>query len=123
MHTRPLSSQLNDSIEPDLLAFLRARLNTLLKWELAHYFYENPQTADIADNLARYFGRDLHNIEEELAQLARAGVLRAEPAQDVLVYSLTEDADTLALLGQFVAASRDREFKMRAIYLVLQAKR
>ena len=53
------ASLMND-IDPRLLELIHTRINSFIKWDLVRFFHDNPHTADTADSIARYTGRDVH---------------------------------------------------------------
>ncbi len=114
------SVQMMDEMEPKLLTFLQTKVNSFVKWDLVRFFHNNPHTTDTAENIARYAGRDARTIEAELAQLEQSGVLEREQLGDMIVYTLTRDADTRALIARFVEACSDRAFRVKAIYHVIR---
>ncbi|MBI4770671.1 MAG: hypothetical protein HY784_09775 [Chloroflexi bacterium] len=112
-----------DDIDPELLEFLRARVNTFLKWDLVRFFHENPHTTDTAENIARYAGRDPLAIANELRELARDEILNTHYLGDLAIYTLTRTPETRDLIARFVAACEDRQFKIKAIYFVIRGMR
>lgn len=118
-----LDSQLMDDMDPQLLNFLQTRVNSFVKWDLIRFFHDNPHAADTAENIAHYTGRDVSAIEDELAQLARAGVLRASEVSGTQIYALTTDEEVCKVVDDFVAACNDRQFRVKAIYQVIRAMR
>jgi predicted transcriptional regulator len=73
-----LAARLMEDMDARLLDFLKNQVNSFVKWDLVRFFQENPNTTDTADNIARYAGRDPAAIEQELAALAKSGVLERE---------------------------------------------
>jgi predicted transcriptional regulator len=118
-----LAARLMEDMDARLLDFLKNQVNSFVKWDLVRFFHENPNTADTADNIARYAGRDPAAIERELAQLADSGVLEGESVGELTVYSLATDDDMRALIDQFVAACNDRQFRVKAIYHIIRGMR
>jgi len=117
------AAQLMDDIDPHLLDLLRTRVNTFIKWDVVRFFHANPHTADTADNLARYIGRDVRVVEPELRQLTQDRVLEAETLADLRVYTLTADAGTVSLIDSFVRACDNRQFRVKAIYHIIRSLR
>lgn len=103
-----------------LLEFLQSRVNSFVKWDLVRFFHDNPHTRDTVENLARYIGRDTQSIERELAGLVTVRVLMADVESGVTVYRLGDDAATLRLIGEFIEACHDREFRVEAIHHVIR---
>lgn len=117
------AAQLMDDMDPHLLDLLRTRVNTFIKWDVVRFFHANPHTADTADNLARYIGRDVRVVEPELRQLTQDRVLEAETLADLRVYTLTADASTVSLIDSFVRACDNRQFRVKAIYHIIRSLR
>jgi hypothetical protein len=118
-----LTGRLMADMDPQLLEFLQTKVNSFVKWDLVRFFHDNPHTTDTADNIARYAGRSVETIRAELAELARDGVLEESQLGDMTVYSLVPDRRTRELLGQFVKASDDRQFRVKAIYHIIRGTR
>ena len=116
----PLASRVVDEIDPDLLDFLRGKVNTFLKWDLVRFFHENPHTADTAENIARYVGRDPQAVAAELGELVKDGLLKARTLGDFATFTLTEAAEARALIRRFITACEDREFRVKAMYHVVR---
>jgi predicted transcriptional regulator len=100
--------------------FLRSKVNSFIKWDLVRFFHDNPHTRDSVENLARYTGRDLKTIERELNGLVAAEVLRTDEVGAVKIYSLTDDTEIRHLIGSFMEACQDREFRVKAIHHVIR---
>jgi hypothetical protein len=118
-----LTGRLMADMDPRLLEFLRTKVNSFVKWDLVRFFHDNPHTTDTAENIARYAGRSVDTISAELAELARDGVLDESQLGDMTVYSLAPDRQNRQLLEQFVKASDDRQFRVKAIYHIIRGTR
>ena len=118
-----LTGRLMADMDPRLLKFLQAKVNSFVKWDLVRFFHDNPHTTDTADNIARYAGRTAETIRDELAELAEDGVLEANQLGDMVVYSLAADRQIRDLLQQFVKASDDRQFRVKVIYHIIRGTR
>jgi hypothetical protein len=118
-----LAARLMGDMDARLLDFLKTRVNSFVKWDLVRFFHENPNTADTAENVARYAGRDPVDIERELAELAETGVLHREQVGEMIVYSLATDQEMRELIDQFVLACDDRQFRVKAIYHIIRGMR
>jgi hypothetical protein len=110
-------------MDPRLLEFLQSNIDSFVKWDLIRFFHENPYTTDTADNIARYTGRSAEAIRKDLAELAERAVLEESSLGDMTVYSLTRDPEIRGLLEKFVAASDDRQFRVKAIYHIVRGTR
>ena len=118
-----LTGRLMADMDPRLLEFLQTKVNTFVKWDLIRFFHANPHTTDTIENIARYAGRSVETIHTEMAELAREGVLEERQLGDMTVYSLAPDRQVRELLEQFVRASDDRQFRVKAIYHIIRSTR
>jgi hypothetical protein len=117
---RDLVGRLMADMDAELLTFLRAKVNTFVKWDLIHFFYENMHATDTAENIARYAGRNVETTRTELAELAGQGVLVENRLGDMTIYSLSNDPHVRDLIRRFVEASDDRQFRVKAIYHIIR---
>ncbi|MFO7743616.1 MAG: hypothetical protein R6X31_15045 [Anaerolineae bacterium] len=117
-----LTGRLMADMDPRLLEFLRTTIDSFVKWDLIRFFHDNPYTTDTAENIARYAGRTDEAIRKDLAELADNGVLEANQLGDMTVYSLTGDPEVRELLDEFVEASDDRQFRVKAIYHIIRGR-
>ncbi|HLF25370.1 MAG TPA: hypothetical protein VJG32_03450 [Anaerolineae bacterium] len=118
-----LAARLMGDMDPELLDFLKTKVNSFIKWDLVRFFYENPHSSDTAENVARYVGRDASAIEVELGELVGTGVLERHRVSDLWVYSLATDAAMRKLVDQFILACDDRQFRVKAIYHIIRGMR
>jgi hypothetical protein len=118
-----LTGRIMADMNPQLLEFLQNKVNSFVKWDLIRFFHDNPHTTDTADNIARYAGRGVEAIRTELAELTQDGVLEENQLGDMVVYSLATDPQIRRLLEQFVKASDDRQFRVKAIYHIIRGTR
>ncbi len=118
-----ITSQLMDDMDQGLLDFLREKVNSFIKWDLVRFFHDNPHAADTAESIARFTGRDVRTIEDELAGLVDANVLQQREVSGVKIYTLAQEAAMQELIRQFVLACDDRQFRVKAIYHVIRGMR
>jgi hypothetical protein len=118
-----LARRLMDDMDPEVLEFLKTTVNSFIKWDLVIFFFENPNTTDTADNIARYIGRDASVIQSELDELVAASVLIQHATGRLAVYTLTTDTAILERIRHFVSASDDRQFRVKAIYHLIRGMR
>lgn len=123
MASNDLAARLMGDMAPQLLEFLKNKVNTFVKWDLVRFFHENPNTTDTAENIARYAGRDVATIEVEMDELVGSGVLSRQRIGDLTVYSLIEDPAMRSLVDQFILACDDRQFRVKAIYHIIRGMR
>jgi len=120
MSSDDLATRLMDDIDPRLLEFIRTKVNSFIKWDLVRFFHDNPHTTDTAEGIARYTGRDVRTVEPELQQLVEAEVLEATALNELTVYTLATSAELRLLIYKFILACDDRQFRVKAIYHVIQ---
>jgi hypothetical protein len=133
-------NKLMDDMDPALLDFVKTRVTSFIRWELLRFLYENPGTADSAENIARYTGRSVNTVRPELDELVKTGVVTrrvpdragASPsdgasADDLsadnmpaAIYTFDPDQETHRLIETFVKACQDRQFRIKAVYHVIQ---
>ncbi len=118
-----LTARLMSDMDPQLLEFLRTKINSFVKWDLVRFFHENPHTADTVENIARYAGRSSEAVRTELRELAEDGVLEETQLGSMTIYSLTSDPQVRELLRRFAEASDDRQFRIKAIYHIVRGSR
>jgi hypothetical protein len=117
----PMNSRAVAGTEPALLEFLKATVNSFIKWDLAHFFHTNPHTADTADNLAHYIGRDPGEVAAQLDELVASGLVERQTVGSLPTYALTGEPMVRGLLARFVAACQDQQFRTQAIYHLVRA--
>jgi hypothetical protein len=120
MEADELTARLLSDMDPELLEFIKARVNSFIKWDLIRFFYENPHTTDTAENIARYAGRNALAVKPELEELVSSGILRKPLVGGMPVYSLTDDSGTREVIRRFVQASEDRHFRVKAVYHIVK---
>ena len=123
MGSNDLAARLMGDMAPQLLEFLKTKVNSFIKWDLVRFFHENPNTTDTAENIARYAGRDVAIIEVELDELVGACVLERQRIGDLQVYSLVSDLEMRSLVEQFIRACDDRQVRVKAIYHIIRGMR
>jgi hypothetical protein len=118
-----MTSRLMDDMDPEMLDFLHDKVNSFVKWDLVRFFHDNPHAADTADSIARYTGRDVRTIADELVGLVTVGVLEQTELSGQTIYMLTADQAMRDLISDFVRACDDRMFRVKAIYHVIRGMR
>jgi|GEM_PF-6112297 len=73
-------TRLMDDVEPALLDFIKTNVNSFIKWDLLKLFAANWDTLDSAENIARYVGRTVAVIEQELEDLVESCFCQTKPA-------------------------------------------
>jgi hypothetical protein len=116
-----LVSRLMSDIDPVLLAFLQNNINSFIKWDLIHFFHNNPHTMDTAQNIARYTGRDIEKVAKELEEMAEQKILNRQQLQEMRVYSLSNKPSTREIIEKFINSCQDRQFRVKAIYHLIRS--
>ena len=114
------SPQQGSDLDTRLLDFVREKVNTLIKWDLVRFFHNNPHAANTAENIAKFAARDPQTVQQELDQLVESGVLEAAVVSNRRIYRFVKDQPTRDLVQAFVNACDDRDFRVRAIKLVVE---
>ncbi|NLE77639.1 MAG: hypothetical protein GX605_12930 [Chloroflexi bacterium] len=120
MEPDEFTARLMSDMEPDLLEFIKNKINSFIKWDLIRFFHENPHTVDTAENIARYAGRNPVAVKPELEELAAAGVMQQQQLGEVALYTLTHDEGTRQLVRRFAQACEDRRFRVKAVYHIIK---
>ena len=116
-----LVSDVMDEMDPRLLEFIKAHVVTFTRWEIMRFLYENQETQDSLENLARYIGRAPDLVRSEADQMVAAQILTPTQRGDAQVYALTEDRQIRSVIAALVAAARERAFRMKLVYHILRA--
>lgn len=111
-----LTARVMKDMDPELFDFLTTYVDSFIKWDLLRFFHENPHTMDTGENIARYAGRTTADVQTELQDLARQGLLDEMPMDTMQIYMLKDDPALRSRLKQFVEAAQDREFRRKVIY-------
>ncbi len=123
MNGDDFTAKLMSDMDPRLLDFVKTKVNSFIKWDLIRFFYENPNTTDSADNIARYAGRNVAAVEPELEELVGSGVMERRFMDDLAVYSLAADQEMRQLIDGFILACEDRHFRVKAVYHIIRGMR
>jgi len=117
------TAKLMNDMDPKLLDFVRNKVNSFIKWDLVRFFHENPNTADSAENIAKYAGRNVSAVKPELEELVEADVMEKHVVGEIPVYRLSNQQDMHRLVDNFVNACEDRHFRVKAVYHIIRGMR
>jgi hypothetical protein len=117
------TARLMNDMDPALLDFVKSKVNSFIKWDLVRFFYENPNTADTVDNIARYAGRNPTAVKPELDDLVESGVMEKREVEETSIYSLTDNEELRELVDRFILACEDRHFRVKAVYHIIRGMR
>ncbi len=117
------TAKLQEDMDPGLLDFVKTKVNSFIKWDLVRFFHENPHTTDTVDNIARYAGRNVGAVEPELEELVESGIMTRTVLGSIPVFTLSDDAEMLQLLDEFIRACDDRHFRVKAVYHIIRGMR
>jgi hypothetical protein len=108
--------------DPLILQFVHDKLNTLVKWDVARFFNDNPHAVETAPVIAQTVGREQEgaDVATALEELAEAGILQRQSLPQADVFRLGGDAEMRTLLSDFVSACDDKDFRARAIQEVIE---
>lgn len=116
---RPATAS-EQSLDARMVEFLTLKINSFVKWDLIRFFHDNPHAVESAENIARYAGRELGEVEPELLEMSEAHLLEVQDVNQCKIFRLVRDPQTRALIRQFVEACDDREFRVQAIQYVIK---
>jgi hypothetical protein len=117
------TTRLMNDMDPPLLDLVKTKVNSFIKWDLVRFLRENPNTADTAENIAKYVGRNATTVEPELRELVDCEIMEVKTVDGLPVYSLTTDNSTRELLDRFITACEDRHFRVKVIYHIVRGMR
>lgn len=117
------TTRLMNDMDPPLLDLVKTKVNSFIKWDLVRFLRENPNTADTAESIAKYVGRNAATVEPELRELVNGGIMEVKSVEGMPIYTLTADASTRELLDRFIAACEDRHFRVKVIYHIVRGMR
>ena len=117
------TAKLMDDMDSRLLDFIKNKVNSFIKWDLVRFFYENPNTTDSVENIAKYAGRNTAAVRSELEELVESGVMEMQLVEGLPVYSLASDEDMRRLVDEFILACEDRHFRVKAVYHIIRGMR
>jgi hypothetical protein len=110
-------------LEPALLDFIKTHLNSFIKWDLLKLFNKNRNIVDTAENIAKYTGRTVAVIEQELEELVESGLMVKRGLDGASIYSLGSDESTWASISNFVSACEDRDIRIKVVYHIVRGDR
>jgi hypothetical protein len=117
------TTRLMNDMDPELLDLVKTKVNSFIKWDLVRFLRENPNTADTAENIAKYIGRNAATVEPELRELVDSQIMELKSVEGIPVFSLTMNSDTRELIDQFITACEDRHFRVKVIYHIVRGMR
>ena len=117
------TAKLMNDMSPELLDFIKTKVNSFVKWDMVRFFHENPNTADTVDSIALYAGRNVAVVEPELRELVESGVLTSRRLNQMTIYSLSAEKIVRRLVNEFIAACDDRNFRVKAVYHIIRGMR
>ncbi|MBE7472826.1 MAG: hypothetical protein DPW09_40300 [Anaerolineae bacterium] len=113
-------TRLMADVEPVLLDFIKTNVNSFIKWDLLRLFAANWDTLDTAENIARYVGRTVAVIEQELEDLVESGLIVKRGLNGASTYALVSDETTRATVSHFISACEDRDMRIKIVYHIVQ---
>jgi hypothetical protein len=113
-------AQRQRAADAQLLDFVRTKADSFVKWDLIRFFHNNPHAANTAENIAKFAARDARTVEQELDELVRSGLLEQNMAGTTRIYRYVKDEQIRDLIGDFVSACDNRDFRVQAINLVIE---
>lgn len=112
--------RLMESLDPELVEFIRTKINSFIKWDLLKLLYSNPHTVDTAERLARQCGRSLESVLKSLEEMVREGLLEMHFVAGIPVYSISKEESVRRLVEKFLEACKNRQVRVRVVYHILK---
>lgn len=117
------TTRLMNEMDPELLDFVKAKVNSFIKWDLVRFFNDNPNTIDTAENIAKHAGRNATAVKPELEDLVESGVMEKREIEGTTIYSLAANEQMRVLVDRFILACEDRQFRVKAVYHIIRGMR
>lgn len=114
------TARLMNDMDPELLDFVKTKVNSFIKWDLVRFFYENPNTADTVENIAKYAGRNAAVVKPELEDMVASSVMKKREVGGTFIYSLADNKHMRELVDRFISACEDRHFRVKAVYHIIR---
>ncbi len=102
--------------------FIQTKVNSFTKWDLLHFFHDNPHAQDSAENIASFIGKETSSVRHALEDLCRTAILECDTRSGEVIYRLTTRKEVHQTVNDFIKACHNREFRAKAIYTVLKSK-
>jgi DNA-binding MarR family transcriptional regulator len=106
--------------DPDLIAFLRDQVRSLIDWDVLQFFHHNPHTIEPAVQIARSLGREESVVSAALERLVERELLLQRTSGSVRIYQLTQDAQLRDDIERFMRACDDPQFRRGATQYLLR---
>ncbi len=114
--------QFLERLDPKLAEFIKAKINSFIKWDILKLLYSNPHTVDTAERLARQCGRPVESVLKNLEEMVRDGLLEMHLVAGIPVYSLPKEENTRQLIEKFLEACKNRQVRVRVVYHILKSQ-
>lgn len=122
VHDPDLADRMED-MDPQFRVLLREHITTFARWDILRFFIELRRSEGTLEEIGAAAGREPAALLPEAAGLVRSGFLGRRTGDDGTTrYVLTEESRRRAQLETFLAATRDRDFRLKVIYHLLNAE-
>lgn len=111
-----------EEMDPQLRAMLGDEITSFVTWDVVRFFVESEQEEGTLDEVAEAVGRAPADMLGAVNDLVRAGLLGRRGGDDATHYVLTQERRRRDLVERFVAATHDRDFRLKVIYHLLRAE-
>lgn len=118
MHDPDLADRMED-MEPQFWALLQDVVTSFPKWDILRFFVELGIESAPLDEIAEAVGREPAALLGEAADLVRGGMLGRRTVDGTTHYVITQESRRRTQLEAFLAATRDRDFRLKVIYHLL----
>lgn len=105
--------------DDELEGFVRDYLVSFAAWDMLVLLHAQPDLVDSLSGLALRLGRAERDVREASRAMLDGGLLESRPGDGEDRFGVTSDSHTLELLGRFVKASSQREWRLDLVRRVL----
>lgn len=109
-----------EEIDPDIKLLIENTINSFARLDIIKFFYNNQNTADTLENIARNIGREKEKIEKDMDILAEHGFLKKSKQGSYNIYSYTPDKEKKGLIEKLMECSKTREGRLKITFWMLK---
>lgn len=108
-----------EDMDPQFLALLREHITSFAKWDILRFFVELERESATLGEIAEAVGREPATLLGEAADLVRGGFLGRRTIDGETHYVITQEKRRRSQLEAFLAATHERDFRLKVIYHLL----
>lgn len=109
-----------EEIDTEIKLFIENVLTSFIRLDIIKFFYDNHNTADTLENIARNIGREKEKVEKDLNALVEHGFLKNNKQGKYDIYSYPSDEEKKTLIKKFMEYSKTREGRLKIIFWMIR---